>query len=489
MRTCPAACVLAACLALASCSGRITTGPCSVGCSPGDATVSLVLTATPPAPGLGLSVLAFRTTITGLSLTPSAGGSAVSVNLNSTAYVAEFTRVTSDSTLLAAQVQVPAGTYTRVTVTFSAPSVTFCAQPIPGVPGCAAGTLASVTGSPAAGTAVIATSVTFTANEETGLALDIDIGRALTQNGQTVTGADLTAANVFSVSALPPPAGASNLAAGQLAHLDDIMGLVTAVTANSVTVQTATRGSVTATASASTVYSSVCTTPSVSCVGVNDAAVIDAVLNSDGSVGLVFLEPLVLQAPDLIEGVVTDVPNSVTRTFRVAATDGVFAGSNSVLNGQLHVGDQVLVTLSATAQPFVIVDKGLGPAVPVNSFEGANSVSALQPGMTVLFPVAAYTPQAGTTPGAAATASLALRFTRITGIVVTATSPDFSASTFPPYLGISSNQQVRTTGARLSLDGVSDLTSMTPASIFSASALYLGVPATPLFAAQSVRAY
>jgi hypothetical protein len=489
MRLCSTALLPLACLALASCSGTLSTGPCTTNCSPGDATVSVVLTATPPPPNLQLSVQAFRATLIGLSLTPSSGGSPVSLNLNSTAYVAEFTRVTSDSTLLAAKVQVPADTYNRVTVTFSAPSVTFCTQANPGVPGCAAGTLQALAGSPAAGTVSFATDLTFAANQETGLALNVDLGQALGQTGQNVTAADLTVAGAFSVSALPPPSASTDLASGQLAHLDDVMGLVTAVTANSLTVETSTRGSITATVNSSTIYSSVCSTPSVSCVRVNDAAVIDAVLNADGTIALAFLEPLSSGSSDLIEGVVTGVPNSVASQFTVVATDSLVTASNSVLNGQLQPGDLVLVTLSASAQPFVIVDKGLRPTLPANSFDGANSVSALQPGMTVVFPVAAYTPQSGTTPGSASTASLALRFTRVTGVVVAATSPDFSGNTFPPFFGISTNQQFRTTGGRLSLDGVPDLTSMSSGGTFSASALYLGLPVTPVFAAQAVRAH
>jgi hypothetical protein len=487
MRLCSTALLLPACLVLTSCSGGLSTGPCTTNCPSGNATVSVVLTATPPPPSLHLSLQAFRATIVGLSFTPSSGGSPVSVNLNSTAYVAEFTRVTSDSTLLAAKFQVPADTYNRVTVTFSAPSVTFCTQANPGVPGCAAGTLRALTGSPAAGTASVSTSLTFAANQKTGFALNIDIGRTLSLNGQTVTGADLTVVDAFSVSALPPPSASTDLASGQLAHLDDVMGLVTAVTSNSVTVQTSTRGAVTATSNSSTVYSSFCSTPSVGCVKVNDAAVIDAILNTDGTIALAFLEPLSSGTSDLIEGVVTGIPDSVASQFTVVATDSLFPATNSVLNGQLNLGDQVLVTLNAAAQPFVIVDKGLGQTLPANSFEGANSVSALQPGMTVVFTVAAYTPQSSTAPGSAETASLALRFSRVTGTVVAATSPDFSGNTFAPLFGIANNQQFRTTSGRLSLDGVSDLTSMASGSTFSASALYLGLPAGPAFAAQTVR--
>src|ERR1700719_4828539 len=53
---------------LASCSGA-PGGGCISNCGGGSATLSLLLTATPPDPALGLSVQTFAATITGISLT------------------------------------------------------------------------------------------------------------------------------------------------------------------------------------------------------------------------------------------------------------------------------------------------------------------------------------------------------------------------------------------------------------------------------------
>src|SRR5262252_3716745 len=57
---------------LAACSG--SGGGCVANCSTGGS-VSLVLTATPPAPTAALSIQAFTATITGITLISSAGGS------------------------------------------------------------------------------------------------------------------------------------------------------------------------------------------------------------------------------------------------------------------------------------------------------------------------------------------------------------------------------------------------------------------------------
>src|SRR5262249_30068336 len=157
------------------------------------------------------------------------------------------------------------------------------------------------------------------------------------------------------------------------------------------------------------------------------------------------------------------------------ATDGVFAPSNSVLNGSLNLGDQMVVTL-ANPVAFVIIDKGLGnPTLPNNNFDGSTSISAVLPGMTVLFPVSAYTAQTSVVLGAATTDSFALRFTRITTTMAVATSPDFSitGTALPPFFGLTNNQIVRTNPARLSVDGAQTITAISVGNTISTSALVL----------------
>jgi hypothetical protein len=297
---------------------------------------------------------------------------------------------------------------------------------------------------------------------------------------------DLAAANTFSVSTLPSLA--NDLSAGQLSHLNDVLGLVTTISGSTVTMETSTRGNVTATANSSTQYE--CPSANASCVQANQVAVMDGILNSDGTITMTFFEPIIA-ASDLIEGVVSSVPSSVTEQFTVVATDAVFNSSGSVLRGRINPGDQVLVTLNAPVLPFVIIDKGMGQSLPINSFNGATSVSAIQPGMTVAFPVSAYTPQSGATPGSTSTGTFALRFTRITSATVTASLPDFSVngSEFPPFFGLTSNPLVRTTSGRLSVDGATSLTNIPVGSTISTSAFFLGQPTSPLFAAQTVRAH
>ena len=474
---------------LASCSGA-PGGGCVSNCGGGNATLSLVLTATPPDPALGLSVQTLTATITGISLTPSTG-TAVNVPLNSTAYIAELNRVTSDSTLLAAAVSVPAGTYTQMAVTFSAPRVTFCTQANPGVPGCAAGTLSSISG--AAGTATISTNLSVSDSLETGVALNVNLANTLTLSGQTISAVNLGATDVFTASTLPPSSAKTDLAAGELAHVDDVMGMVSSVSGSTLTVQTSTRGSITATANSSTQFSGDCITlgfaQNFTCVKANTVAIVDTLLNADGTFTLVFYQPLPTQlsSGDLVEGVVTGVPNSVTNQFTVVVTDSVFASSASLLQGRVNLGDQIQITLS-TPDPFSIIAKGL--TFPTGAFEHSTSVASILPGQTVAFPVLTFTAQSGVTPGAATSHDVALRFTRFSAVMSTPTLPIFGAGTFPPFFGIViTPQEFQTTSGRLSVDGVSSLTSIPAGSTFSTTALYIGPPVAPQFAAQSVRAH
>jgi hypothetical protein len=468
---------------LASCSG-VTGSVCTLNCGGGgNATVSFVLTATPPSPTSQLSIQAFTANITGITLF-TGSSSSVNIPLTAASYIAEFNRVTSDSTLLAAKVSVAAGSYNSVQITFASPRVTFCTQANTGVPGCTANSLASVSGP--SGSATISQNFSLVGNQQTGIALNLNLGAALTTSGQTITALNLGATNAFAASSLPPASTLTDLTAGQLSHLDDIMGTVTAATSPTVTIHTTTRGDITATTNSATQFD--CPASNFTCVQLNAVAIIDAVLNTDGTITLTFYEPLLPASGDLIEGVVTDIPNTITDQFTLAVTDRVFALSGSILGSQVNLGDQIKVTLSATPTPFVVVPKGLSLPVGEN-FSGSTSVSSIHPGQTVAILPVTFTAQSGATLGAATTSTVALRFSRITGTMSTATIPVFNATNLPVFFGSTVIRGFLTTNGRLSLDGVPDLTSIPSGNTFSATALYLDPAIAPTFAAQSVRAH
>src|SRR5437016_6352284 len=86
-------------LSLAACSGRVgSTG--AGGSQGGGAGLTVTLRAVPLSPPSHTNLLAFRTTVLGISLIPATGGS-VNVPLNSDLYRVDLTKLQSDTAFLA----------------------------------------------------------------------------------------------------------------------------------------------------------------------------------------------------------------------------------------------------------------------------------------------------------------------------------------------------------------------------------------------------
>lgn len=472
-------------LSLCACSGVRRT---AAGGGTSNGTLSITLRSTPPSPTANLSILAFRATITGVSLHPAAGG-AVSVGLVSgspDSYVAEFTRLQSDTALLTSGVSVPAGTYNSLVVSFSDVSLVYCIEPSSGVSGCSLGSLTQVAGS--AGIASIgfgAFPLTVTNGQRLGLAIDVSIPKAITINGQTITAVNLAAANVFTSTALQEAPDTGDLSSGQLSHIDDLYGVVSnvATATQSFTLQTAYRGAISVAAGLSTTYDPVCPAQGFSCVTDGALAAVDAILNSDGTLTLRNYSPVPFTpaSQDTVEGVVTSQPNVTNQVFDVTVTDATFALANSLLSGSVRPGDPVTVGLVAP-KPFFIVSEGL--TIPTNRFDGSTDVNAIQPGQTVVFSISGFETASGDSAfSTATTSSVALRFSRVTGTVLTATtSSQFTAANFPPYFGFSTNPVVQITsggrGNTTDFDGTSRSNLLTGDTV-SISALYFGPTPSP----------
>lgn len=473
---------------MCACSGAPRPGGGGGG-GTGNATLSLTLRATPPSPSANLSIVAFRATVTGVSLTPSSVGVAL-VSGSTSSYVAEFTRLQSDSALLSAAVSVPAGTYNGLSVTFSDVLLIYCTQPASALNGCSAGV---VTGSAATATASSgAFPLTVTSGEKLGLTLDVNIPNAITASGQTISAVNLAASNVLSATVLQAPSSTTDLSSGQLAHVDDLYGVVSNVSASaqSFMLHTAYRGAVSITANSSTTYDPVCSAQSFSCVTSGALAAVDAILNTDGTLTVRNYSPVPFASAskDTMEGVVIAPPNSVNQVFSIAVTDASFAPSNSVLSGSIRPGDLVSVGV-LTPQPFLIVSEGL--TIPANSFNGSTDVSAIQPGQTVAISVSAFVAANGSSAfGTATSNGLALRFSRLTGTIVSPTSPQFTTTNNPPYFRFVTNPLVQITttgpGTTTDFDGTSSFTEAAGDAV-SISALYFGTTVTPAFSAATVR--
>ena len=469
--------LILAAFSLSSCSGLPSNSTIP---PPANGTLVLVLKANPPAPSSGLSLISFAGTVTGVSLTPSTGTTST---LAATTFNVEFTRLTSDTFFLGT-ISAPAGAYTAINVTFGAHTATFCTQPTPGVAGCS-GAATQVSG--AAGSATVTTPITITASQNSSLALVADLGKAITASGQTISAVNLGATGVFSTSTIP---GTSDLTGTQIAHVEDIFGIVTTAnaTTHTVIVQTATHGSITAVQGSSAVYDATgCTVQDFTCVAVNQVVSLDAILNADGTFTYTYFDPIFTTPDDFVEAVVTTPGNSTTQQFTAVTTDFSPASSSSLISGKVNLGDPAVVTISTNPVPFPFVIDNKGLFVPTNSFEGATDASVVQPGQTVLIHLTAFTAKNGTTPAAITADSLALRYTRVSGTVATTGNPIFSVGTLPPFFGLSTNAQMQASSTFTSLDGYAPPLSVSGGDNISARALFFGPGLSPSFSTGTVR--
>jgi hypothetical protein len=486
--------LLLSAVSLTSCSGLKT--PCTVNCGGGGtATLSVTLRAAPLSPPPNTNLLSFIVDINTITLTSSTG-STVNIPLNATSIGVDLTKLQSDSVFLGTSATVPAGTYASMTVSLSNPVVTFCTQTA-GNTGCAPGSVTTLSGGAAAAPKI--TSAPFplvlSANQKTGLAINFNLGTALTvstSQPQVVTAVNLAAANVLSASTLPP--ATSSLAAGQLDFIEDVTGIVTAIntTTQSVTVHTATRGSLTAIANSSTVFSPNCTAFNLSltfssCVVQGQVASLDMALNSDGTFTLLEYDPLSLTAGDWIEGIVAAPPST---QFSLVINDLVLATSGSLISPNL-LGASLNATL-VNPNPFLVDSKGL--TIPVgNNFTGT-SASAFLPGETLSVHVTSFTAASGSTPASVSVDRVYLRFTRVSGTVAsTGTQASFTIQNLPSFFGITTQPLVEITqGAPPSIpatnfDGVSAATALSNPQTVSIQALYFGQGTSMPFSAAKVR--
>ena len=465
-------------LSLAACSGpgRFVAG----GNQGGGSGLIVTLRATPLSPPSNINLLSFRTTVAGISLTPSTGGS-VSVPLNSDLYRVDLTRLQSDTAFLAFSNAIPAGTYTSVVISFSNPSVTFCTQ-TQGITGCAERSVSTLSGGPAIQVITAAPfPLVVTRGQSIGLAVNVNVAKALTVDGQTqvIGSVNLGAADALTVGMLPP--SSSTLPSSALDFIEDVTGVVSTVDAakQTVTIETATKGSITAIAGPLTTVSPNCNTfnlgSTFTCAAQGQVASLETVLNADGTLALLEYDPLGITAGDWIEGVIGLPPSSSTQ-FQLVTNDLVLEPANSLIGNNLELGAPVSVTL-VNPRPFVVDTKGL--VVPSSSFSGATDASVLTPGQTLAVHVVSFAPASGATPAAASVDFVYLRFTRVTGSVASAAPPNtFAMQSFPSFFGLTVNATVQLSSGS-NFDGITVAGDLVSGQTASIRALYFGPPTGP----------
>jgi hypothetical protein len=468
---------LASIFALSSCSGF--GDHCTVNCGGGGGTATLTITlrATPLTPQASTNLLAFVTSLTGVSITPTSGNP---VNLNSTPTL-DFVRLQSNS-LLIGTVSVPTGSYTGITMSFAAPAVTYCTQTTPGLAGCSSGTVKTVNGGVSA--PQIPLTLTLSANQQAGVEIDLNTANTLTVANQVVSAVNLGAVNAFTASTLPPTA--SSLGNGQLDFFENVLGVVTAVSGQAVTVATSNYGTFTATGSATTYYEVNCVLQNVACApAVGQLVSLDAAVNPDGSLALLTFDPLSNLEIDWVDGVVTTTQTNSTQ-FQIVAGDQATAegGASALPNGSI-----VNVTLS-NPFPFYIDSKGL--PIPANTFLGSTDATNILPGMTVGIHVTAYTAASGNTPAAITADVVTLRYSYVSGAVFTVAPPNtFSLASLPSFFGLTGNSvvQLSSVSPDTNYDGVTGPSGLVVGHTVGISGLYFGPNAVSRFVTSKVRQF
>jgi Domain of unknown function (DUF4382) len=469
----------AAVFLLASCSGN-KTGGCTTNCGGGNANLSITLFDLPPA---GVSILSFTLPVAGISLTPSSG-SAVTVPITPTAY--EMTRLQTDSALVGVNLSVPAGTYTSINVTVTTSSGVFINTSGGTIGTCANGAVCAMP-SGAATTIQIPISLTLTANQNQWVGLDFSLANAITTtNGITV---DFNQPKVMTATTTVR----TGIPSGNVDTIEDFIGVVTAVSASSITVKSGITGnSMTAAISSSTAYDlapvaySNCTGTANACVTTGNTVSLDASLSSSGILTATEIDVLDAVAVDEVEG--TIYPTSQAGVVGLIVADKVaITPTTALASSTTTYGTGIFLTVG-TATIYSVDTKTLSSQNLGLSalFTGSGDLFA---GQTVRVQLSNIT---STSNGISATAdNVLLRWSRLTGTVNSVAGNSFALANIPGYINtlnptLSLTPQVITYVNATTFDGITDVSglSATTSQLASIRALYIDRAQQPFQAAK-----
>jgi hypothetical protein len=470
----------AAVFLLASCSG-LNNGGCTTNCGGGNANLSITLFDLPPA---GVSILSFTLPVAGITLTPSSG-TAVTVPITPTSY--EMTRLQTDSALVGVNMSVPAGTYTSINVTVTASSGVFINTSGGTIGTCANGAVCAMP-SGAATTIQMPISLTLTANQNQWVGLDFSLASAITTtNGITV---DFNQPNVMTATTTPRV----GIPAGSVDTIEDFIGVVTAVSTSSITVQSGITGnSMTAAISANTefdlapvTYSNCQQATAAACITTRSTVSLDANLSSSGTLTASEIDVLDTIAVDEVEG--TIYPTSQAGVVGLIVADKVAVTSTTPLaSSSTTYGTGIFLSVdtgtiySVDTKTLSTQNLGLGAL-----FTGSGDLFA---GQTVRVQLSNIT---STSNGISATANnVLLRWSRLTGTVNSVAGNSFTLANIPGYINtlnptLSLTPQVITYVNATAFDGITDVSglSATTSQLASIRALYIDRAQQPFQAAK-----
>ena len=323
------------CAAIAGCrSGG--TGITNQTTTAGNSSVILTMTDTPPS---NVSILSAEVTLTGATLNPG------NVPLFSGSTTVELTRLETDIAYIGASSNVPAGTYTTLTLTFANPLLTIENDTTAAIGTCAVGLICNMPPTTVANlsTTITLTSFSVAANSSMGLLVDVNLNNLLS----ATLGEDFTAGTTVK-SFTPAGTGAP------LVGAEDVVGQVTALSAtnNTFSITNATGTYSLAVNSSSTFFqfpSTLCTTSTIACLQTNQIVSVDIGI---GSTGAIVARNVVFEDADSsdteVEGFITGT-NAGLQQFSIVTLDLSATGTG------LNIGGVATVQYAITpATPFVI---------------------------------------------------------------------------------------------------------------------------------------
>jgi hypothetical protein len=313
--------------------------------------------------------------------------------------------------------------------------------------------------------------------QQAGIAIDFNLSKALTSS----LGVDFTQAGALTANALPR----TGAPAGALDVLEDFTGKVTAISGNSITIQSGTQGTITATANSNTLFNdpqSLCAgTASLSCVAVNQTVSADMALTTTGTISLNELDFIDKTATDEVEGTVFFPTPVQAGQFGLVMREKVNASQNATLATAVP-GTVFTVILNPTAA-FLVDTKNL----PISALSGFSGPQSLLNGQEVMIRVANPVASSGIITVTAN--RVLLRFSRVTAKVsggATTTTFTLDGSTLPPYFTPPALfPQVQLFPNATAFDRVTDGSGLQAGNTVSMRALY--VNASPAFFAAKVR--
>jgi hypothetical protein len=338
--------VLIICAALASCRGTSQLGS-QVG-NNGNSSVVLTMTDTPPS---NVSILSAEVTLTGATLTPG------NVSLLSTSTMVELTKLQTDVAYIATAANIPAGTFTAVTLTFANPSLTIENDTANAIGTCAVGSICTMAPTSTANlsTTVPLTAFTIASSSTTGLLIDVNLDNLLT----ATMGADFTAGTTVT-SFTPagfgaPPVGAEDVVGhvGNISASTNTFTLTNALGMYSLKVD-----------NTSTFFQfpagAACPSPSFRCLQNNQILSVDIGIQSDGSIlarNILFEDADSSDAE--VEGIITST-NVGSQQINIVALGISAAGTG------LSIGEPVIVQYSVSPQTTFDADFAHADSLPVS---------------------------------------------------------------------------------------------------------------------------